>query len=51
MIFSENDLKTHAYEHLQNESDIPQLFTRKVSPRETKYLKGVIVGGRDGQYL
>ena len=37
--------------HFQNESYIPQLFTRKFSPRETKCLKGVAVGDQDSQYL
>ena len=40
MIRSENDLKMHAQEYFWNESCIPQLFTRKFSPREPKCLKG-----------
>ena len=47
MIRSENDL----IPYFQNESYIPQLFTRKFSPRETKCLKGVAVGDQDSQYL
>ena len=37
--------------HFQNESYIPQLFTRKFSPREPKCLNGVAVGDSDGQFI
>ena len=34
--------------HFQNESYIPQLFTRKFSPGEPKSLNVVAVGDQDG---
>ena len=51
MIRSENYLKMHGYEYFENESYIPQSFTRKFSPREPKCLKEVVVRDWDGENL
>ena len=37
--------------HFQNKSYIPQLFTRKFSPREPKCPNGVAVRDWDGQFI
>ena len=48
IIRSENTLMHAFFFHFQNESYIPQLFTRKFSPRELKCLNVVPVGDWDG---
>ena len=46
MTRSENTVSKEEY--FQNESYIPQLFTRKFLPREPKCINGVAVGNSDG---
>ena len=51
MIRSEILLRMRFSSQFQNESYIPQLFTRKFSPREPKCLNGVEFRDSDGHCL